>query len=35
MAVLEQERVDAIKRHRRGNPRGLTISDLTSRVKMN
>jgi hypothetical protein len=29
MAVLEQDRVDAIKRHRRGNPRGLTISDLT------
>lgn len=35
MAVLEQERVDTIKRHLRGNPRGLTISDLASRVKMN
>jgi len=35
MAVLEQERVDTIKRHLRGNPRGLTISNLASRVKMN
>ena len=34
MTVLEQDRVDAIKRHLRGSPRGLTISDLASRVKM-
>ena len=33
MAVLEQDRVDAIKRHLRES-KGLTISDLTSRVKM-
>lgn len=35
MAILEQERVDAIKQHLRGNPRGLTISDLSSKVNMN
>ncbi len=35
MAVLEQEKVDAIKQHLRSNPRGLTISDLASKVIMN
>ncbi len=35
MAVLDQERVDSIKKHLRWNPRGLTISDLTSKLDLN
>jgi PAS domain-containing protein len=35
MVVLDQERVDAIKKHLRWNPRGLTISDLNSKMNMN
>lgn len=35
MVVLDQEKVDTIKQHLKWNPRGLTISDLTSRVNMN
>jgi PAS domain S-box-containing protein len=35
MVVLDREKVDTIKQHLKWNPRGLTISDLTSRVNMN
>jgi predicted transcriptional regulator len=35
MAVLDQERVDIIKQCLRSHPRGLTISDLTSKLNMN
>ena len=35
MVVLDQKKVDTIKQHLKWNPRGLTISDLTSRVNMN
>ncbi len=35
MAVLDQERVDTIKQCLRSHPRGLTISDLTSKLNMN
>jgi PAS domain S-box-containing protein len=35
MVVLDQERVDAIKKHLRWNPRGLTISDLNTKLNMN
>lgn len=35
MVVLDQERVDAIKKHLRWNPRGLTISDLNAKINMN
>ncbi len=35
MAVLDPEKVDGIKQLLRWNPRGLTISVLSSRLKMN
>jgi PAS domain S-box-containing protein len=35
MAVLDQERVNAIKQCLRSQPRGLSISDLTSRLNTN
>lgn len=35
MAVLDQEKVDTIKKYLRWNPRGLTISDLTSKLDLN
>lgn len=35
MGVLDQEKVNRIKQHLRWNPRGLTISDLTSKLDMN
>ena len=35
MVVLDQERVDLIKKHLRWNPRGLTISDLSSKMDLN
>ena len=35
MAVLDQERVDIIKQCLRSHPRGLTISDLASKLNMN
>jgi PAS domain S-box-containing protein len=35
MAVLDQERVDIIKQYLRWHPRGLTISDLTSKLNLN
>jgi len=34
MVVLDQERVDTIKQHLKWNPRGLTISVLSSKVNM-
>jgi len=35
MAVLDQDRVDVIKRHLRWHPRGMTITDLAFDLKMN
>lgn len=35
MAVLDQEMIDTIKQYLRWNPRGLTISELTSKLNMN
>jgi len=35
MAVLDQEKVDKIKQNLRWHPRGMTISDLSSKLKMN
>jgi PAS domain S-box-containing protein len=35
MVVLDQERVDILKKHLRWNPRGLTISDLASKMDLN
>jgi len=35
MAVLDQVRVDTIKQNLRWHPRGLTISDLTSKLNLN
>jgi PAS domain S-box-containing protein len=35
MAVLDQERVDIIKQYLRWHPRGMTISDLTSKLNLN
>ncbi len=35
MAVLDQDKVDRIKQHLRLHPRGLSISDLTLKLKVN
>ncbi len=35
MPVLDQSIVDTIKRHLRSHKRGLTISDLSSKIKQN
>ncbi|MDP2816659.1 MAG: PAS domain S-box protein, partial [Rectinemataceae bacterium] len=35
MSILNQEKVDKIKQYIRWHPRGMTISDLSSKMKMN
>jgi len=35
MSVLDQERMDQIKQHLKWNPRGMTISDVSSKMHMN
>ena len=35
MAVLDQEKIETIKKNLRWHPRGMTISDLSSKLKMN